>query len=439
MNFKKKGWFKKYLDFRENHPFDLNFPTQNIHLHEGYSEGKEEALYAFLQPTGLLYGFPLTLPFQDIEFPNQKYYDEQDIGLLVFLESLYACLLFERGHEKDEEKVERVSFKELVKPTMEYFLRVHDPFFRQRKKIQQFFSKGGKTDFFYRFEKVLKKRIHMDEDGSGMAHYFSNSLLLIDLYYALIWQRDQREKGKTPDFDQINDQVITLHQNLLEIVIAATHANEEIEKEERKIFEQILFSSDLSRSQTRDIKTRFKQGLKLADLQIGDIPWLIRRFFLEMAMMTVLSDEIYEDSEEEFIDELAKKLELKQEDLDQSRLAVETFLMTHKKFLSLSRRKAVMAKITSRWQSRVSKLLLKNKDRLVQEMNESKELYQLLLKSQSQPLSKEEKEKVRVQLLDILKTIPPIVIIALPGTFITLPVMLSVMPKNMLPSSFQAD
>ncbi len=439
MNFNKKGWFKKYLEFRENNPFDLNFPTQNIHLHEGYSEGKEEALYAFLQPTGLLYGFPLSLPFQDVEFPNQKYYDDSDVGMLVFLESLYACLLFDLSKEEESDKNERGVFRDLVIPTIDYFLRVHDPFFKQRDKLQRVFSRGGKDDLFIRFEKVLKKRIHMEEDGSGMAHYFSNSLLLIDLYYALVWQRDQRELGKKPDFDQINEQVISLHQTLLEIVIAATHANQEIEKEEKKIFEQILFSSDLSRKQTRDLKTRFRQGLKLSDLQIGEIPWLIRRFFLEMAMMTVLSDELFEDSEEIFIDELAKKLELKKEDLEQSKLAVETFLMTHKKYLSLSKRKAVVAKVTAKWKGRVSKLILKNKDRLVQEMNESKELYELLLKSQSQPLTSEEKEKVRVQLMDILKTIPPIVIIALPGTFITLPVMLSVLPKNMLPSSFQGD
>ncbi len=436
MNFKKKGWFKKYLEFREENPFDLNFPTQNIHLHEGHSEGNEEAIYAFLQPTGLLYGFPMSLPFRDVVFPNQKYFDQEDVGMLVFLESLYACLLFENRSGVEEQNVNQ---KDLVKPTIEYFLRVHDTFFKQRKKIHELFSKGGKMDIYYRFEKVLKKRIHMEGSSGGMAHYFSNSLILIDLYYALIWQRNQRNTGQVPEFEQINSQVTQLHQTLLEIVIAATHANDKIEKEERKIFEQILSSSDLDRETTRDLKRRFKQGVDISDLQIEKIPWLIRRFFLEMAMMTVMSDDLYEESESKFIEELALKLEMKTEDLEQSKLAVETFLLTHKNYLSLSKRKAVVEKVSRKWQQRVSKLILKNKDRLVKEMSESKELYQLLLKSQSQPLSPEEWEKVRTQLLDILKTIPPIVIIALPGTFITLPVMLSVLPKNMLPSSFQDD
>ena len=273
-----------------------------------------------------------------------------------------------------------------------------------------------------------------------MAHYFSNSLLLIDLYFALLWQREKREEtGEEPEQEQIASRISILHEGLLDIVIAATHANKTIEKEEKKIFEQILDSSDLSRSSRKEYRDKFQKGIGVKDIKVDDLPWLIKRFYLEMGLMTVLSDEVLEDSESEFIDALAKKFEFNKEDLDQSKLAVETFLLSHQKYLSLSKRKYVVDKISSRWRIRVSKILIKNKDRLAKELDESQELYQLLLKSRTSKLNQEEKEKVRVQLMDILKTIPPIVIIALPGTFITLPIMLSVMPKSMLPSSFQDD
>jgi hypothetical protein len=39
--------------------------------------------------------------------------------------------------------------------------------------------------------------------------------------------------------------------------------------------------------------------------------------------------------------------------------------------------------------------------------------------------------------MDILKTIPAFVIIALPFTFITLPTLLALLPKSAFPSSFQ--
>ncbi len=440
MNFKKKGWFKKYLKFREENPFDLNFPTQNLRIRESAPDQKhDEAIYAFLQPTGILYGFPLSLPFQDLEFPNQKYFDEEDIGLLVFLESLYACLLFEK-QEIESQRAEEVSFKGLVQPTMEFFLRTHDNLYVQRKKIKSIFQKGTKDDLYHRFEMVLKKRIHLGAKGSEMAHYFSNSLLLIDLYFALIWQREKREEtGKKPEQEQIASRIVNLHEGLLDIVIAATHANKTIEKEEKKIFEQVLDSSDLNRSLRKKYREKFQNGIGVKDILVEDLPWLIKRFYLEMGLMTVLSDEVLEDSESEFIEALAQKLGFDKDDLDQSKLAVETFLLSHQKYLSLSRRKYVVDKISSRWRIRVRNILMKNKDRLAKEFDESQELYQLLLKSRTSELNQDEKEKVRVQLMDILKTIPPIVIIALPGTFITLPIMLSVMPKSMLPSSFQDD
>tara|TARA_R100000027_G_scaffold65999_1_gene61201 strand:- start:591 stop:788 length:198 start_codon:yes stop_codon:yes gene_type:complete len=64
-------------------------------------------------------------------------------------------------------------------------------------------------------------------------------------------------------------------------------------------------------------------------------------------------------------------------------------------------------------------------------------LWILFEKSKTQPLNAEEKEIMRVQLIDILKSIPAFVIIALPGSFLTLPLLLKVLPKSAFPSGFQ--
>jgi hypothetical protein len=42
-------------------------------------------------------------------------------------------------------------------------------------------------------------------------------------------------------------------------------------------------------------------------------------------------------------------------------------------------------------------------------------------------------------LIDILKTIPTFVIIALPGTFITLPLLIKLLPKSAFPSAFSEE
>jgi hypothetical protein len=86
---------------------------------------------------------------------------------------------------------------------------------------------------------------------------------------------------------------------------------------------------------------------------------------------------------------------------------------------------------------RISFVVKKNKDSLLQEIRESKELFELVERSKKESLTEEEKEKVRIQMIDVLKTIPAFVIIALPGTFLTLPILLKILPKEAFPTSFQ--
>ncbi len=84
------------------------------------------------------------------------------------------------------------------------------------------------------------------------------------------------------------------------------------------------------------------------------------------------------------------------------------------------------------------KTLLKNKNRLATEISQSKELVQLLLKSQTTKLTKEEKRKVKQQLKDVLKTIPSLAIFLLPGGGLLMPLLIKFIPQ-MLPSAFNEN
>lgn len=80
---------------------------------------------------------------------------------------------------------------------------------------------------------------------------------------------------------------------------------------------------------------------------------------------------------------------------------------------------------------RVAKIADKNKQRLSKELQENAELVELLRKSRSNDLTPEEKEKMRLGLVQILKTIPTFLIISLPRKFLTLPVLMRILPKNL--------
>ena len=83
-------------------------------------------------------------------------------------------------------------------------------------------------------------------------------------------------------------------------------------------------------------------------------------------------------------------------------------------------------------------LLLKNKKRFWNEVEESKELAFLLRKSLSTKLTDEEKKKVREQVLDICKSIPAFTVFMLPGGALLLPLLIKLIP-TILPSSFREE
>jgi len=84
----------------------------------------------------------------------------------------------------------------------------------------------------------------------------------------------------------------------------------------------------------------------------------------------------------------------------------------------------------------ITNLLQKNKNSLVQELRESKELVVLLTLSTTRKLNDEEKGKVKEQLLDVCKSIPAFTVFMLPGGALLLPLLIKAIP-NLLPSAFR--
>lgn len=83
-------------------------------------------------------------------------------------------------------------------------------------------------------------------------------------------------------------------------------------------------------------------------------------------------------------------------------------------------------------------LLHRNKLRFLQELSQSKEAMYLIRKSTHSKLTDEEKLKIKIQLLDICKSIPALAVFLLPGGAVLLPILIKLIP-DILPSAFQED
>lgn len=86
----------------------------------------------------------------------------------------------------------------------------------------------------------------------------------------------------------------------------------------------------------------------------------------------------------------------------------------------------------------IRQLLQKNKKRLDQELRQSKEAVRLIKKATHSSLNAEEKEKIKIQLLDICKAIPALAVFLLPGGALLLPLLIKLIP-DILPSAFQDE
>jgi hypothetical protein len=84
------------------------------------------------------------------------------------------------------------------------------------------------------------------------------------------------------------------------------------------------------------------------------------------------------------------------------------------------------------------RIIGRNRERLLTEMRESKELMALLQKSTKEELSLEEKEQVKDQFYDILKSMPSLALFLLPGGTLLLPIVMKLVPE-LIPSAFKVN
>lgn len=442
MNFSRSGWLEKYIDFREKNPFPSVLPSEGIKMIEGSGvhNDLEQAIYYFLQPTGLLYGGLVGLPFPEVEHPSSKYFDSLDRVFFIFLESLYACLVADRHFLLDKFIEEEDRFLPAVDLALAYFLgRPLPPHEPAQRRWFGLLSRGGGRREYRLFEREIRQRITHGSRLYYRPEFSFNGFLFLDLYHCLMWQRDS-----LVDPDNAVEILQTLKRQgeeqrvaLLNLIICAAATDGVIHPVERRIVEHFLKSSRLPKATLTEFRRRLVEPIRLDEIVIPEMPWLIRRFFLELILMIFLADRSVSNEEREFLMQMVGRLDLWSEELSQSQSAMELFLLSHEDKLPYFNVRSSIGSLRSRLQEKATLAVRKNLDRIVIEIKETGELYSLLIKATKSKLSPEEKRKVQAQLMDILKTIPALAIFALPGGGIILPVLIKLLPFNLLPSAFE--
>lgn len=415
MNPSSKGWLKHFI-----YNYFLSDDFLDILNQNDKNLLDEERLYRIIQTTGLIYGYPSQF-FAYENIKSKEWNDKEKIKLII-IESflIYLFLSQDKKYDKTEDLHSHV--EEFIKKIAEFYKVIFPAL------AIPIVSK----DNFEFVEKVIDKRINIKyKVASGFwTSLFQNSLIFLDLVY---FSRYINNKQIT-DFEEREE----IKSTIIKIIAAAAHSNKSINKEEKRLFEYFLHSAHLDKERTKIAKEYFKNGIELDQIDLNTISsWIIKKFCLEIAVLTIWSDRRVSKEEHQFIEKLNTKLGFCENELDSSMLAVESFILNNSDkifFLANQNNYQVLSKSL---QDRLVKMLIKNKSMLVQELSESKELLELIAKSSTQKLTHEEKKKVKNQLFDILRTIPSFAIFMVPGGSILLPFLLKIIPENLMkPSSF---
>lgn len=406
-----KGWIAKYLQLINTEELSVELPS-----HPGITD--EAFLHHYLTRTGIVFGHPTELLFAN-DIDRSKWTSDETLTVLLFEALLFVYL------QKNPKK----PFSE------EEFLNAIEQFYKKHRvqSLGAFLGYLLKESKAEKLERILHKRTDVQRQISSTKSwltYFNNAFIYLDI---LLF-----EDFLNNDFKNTLD-----YQSLallaLAVITLSAYSDGTVEESEKALFETFLVSADLDNEERELAKLRFKNGVSLNELT-SQLPnsWNVKRFLLDVSALTMLCNHEAIDEERSFLQELRDWVELDDADVDQSIMMAQQFVLENQRNIpylkDASSVENVMNSVSKRW----IKILGRNKDKLAVELKQSKELVSLIRKSTSSELTKEEKEKVKTQFMDIAKSMPALAIFLLPGGAILLPIVLKVIP-NLVPSAFREN
>lgn len=407
-----KGWINKYFNLVDKHQFELTCDLPD-------EVDKKAFIHAALGRTGIIFGFPSRLQFAK-ELDDSKWTTEEKLKLLLFECHLFVYKVSQANKEFEKEEF----FDALVDFYGTYNVS-------SVKKMFTFFLKESKTE---KLESILAKRIDIKTnllENRFWINYLNNVFIYLDviLFHDFL---EHRKKSTFYNYDE-------LAMNALTAITLAAYSDGTIETQEKSIFSLFLASANLSDIHREIAEERFKSGSDFDDFtDVVNSNWLFKRFLIDLSAFMIFSNHEADMDEKKYLSDLALKLNLTEIELTESFALTEQFLLTNQNTIPFLKNSSSVEKVYSSLSKRWIKILGRNKDKLAIELKQSKELVYLIRKSTTTELTKEEKEAVKTQFKDIVKSMPSLAIFMLPGGAFLLPIVLKIIP-DLIPSAFKEN
>jgi hypothetical protein len=219
--------------------------------------------------------------------------------------------------------------------------------------------------------------------------------------------------------------------------LAAAQETPGAESEMRRGMDQVLRAQRLPPRENRQLRRALEGAPSPEAIAQAIASFPMRRFAIEQVLLAALADRSVDKGEMAFVERLASALGVDAAEVALLEIKAEDFYRKNRDALVALQLAETPEGLPHALTTRLSALVLDNLDRILQEIRETGELAQLLAKASSgTSLTSDEKGKVREQLIDLAKAIPALAVFAAPGGMLLLPILLKLLPFNLLPSSF---
>ncbi len=313
-DFKAPDWFDRYIAFRKANPIHFDWLDPSKLQVSGRQlerfESPQHPLYYLLLNSGLIYGFPFRYPFQPSPGPRLS---QRWITRLLLVDILIFSGL---------------PANEPVLPEMlDRAARLLRQYYRGLYSIRAHKDREPTLENILTNE-VSFRRSWLDFRKSGInCHLFWDWFFFLDFLEA---QGSRSTPVDTDWFIAATERKRQLKLLTMKLVAAAAHSDEHIRSGEKVLQRHFEKASGFWRDwEIREVRQIFRNGISLDELDIPDLPWIARRYLLDVSMLTVFADRKLEPAEEAYLHRLIEKLGLREEELIESKLALGFFLMEY--------------------------------------------------------------------------------------------------------------
>jgi len=394
INASTSGWIDKFF-------------AEQVSISETTSNDLAD-FYLKIRDTGFIYGHIIS--FTSRKEIDTKGWISEEISKVALLNALQ--LVYEIVTQNNDSK-------RFIDVALAFYKEIHPNNFNFLAKLLPEDSASQ------RLEKCIDERVQTNENiiSKNFSHIVTNALLFEDVLAFKYFLT----ANKIPE-----NYLKKLEETIVGIVTLALRS-----KAKKGQYDELLiklFEASVRFTNFSKINIQHLEGLQL-DYFSSDLE---RYYLLDMAGLALWSDEQLEQNEAIFLYKLAHELKIEDPFVAESIRSTNVFITENRAKIPFFNYSNPVKHFYDQATQTVVVLITRNKNRLLKEISQSKELMILLAHSAKRDLDEKEKKKVKKQLLEICKTIPSLTIFLLPGGSLLLPILIKFIPK-LLPTAFNEN